>query len=256
MRRFYIAPEQLLLPEPCLTGDEAKHILQVLRMAVGQDVFLFDNSGYEYRARISALKGSRVCVEIMDRQYVPRESPLLLTLGLPLIRSQALEWVLQKGTELGVISFLPYYSARSRRNFQKMKWDSRKGRWKKIILEAGKQCGRNSLPRLLEPVSFEQMMERGKGTPGIIPYEGESSRTLTGLELPFPLAGELLALVGPEGGFEKEEIVLAEREGFIPFSLGPRILRSETAALAIICLLQFLWGDMGSKRKGGIDALP
>jgi 16S rRNA (uracil1498-N3)-methyltransferase len=245
MRRFFIPPEQLLGPDPALEGDEAKHILRVLRKKIGDRVLLFDNSNQEYQARITSITGDRVHFKIMDRQTVKRESPLQITLGLPIIRPQPLEWILQKGTELGAIAFRPYFSLHSRRNFKKTEMESRMKRWQKILVETAKQCERNILPELLPAVSFTAFLEESHQALRIIPYEEESSRTLGDLERPPSSSGTVLALIGPEGGFHKEEVQQAQDKGFVPISLGPRTLRSETAALALLCLIQFLWGDMG-----------
>jgi 16S rRNA (uracil1498-N3)-methyltransferase len=245
MRRFYIPPEQLHCPDPYLRGDEAKHILQVMRMKIGDRVLLFDNSHQEFQARIASITGDQVHFEILDRQATTRESPLQVTLGLPIIRPQPFEWILQKGTELGVFAFRPFYSSYSRRNFEKAGMESRMKRWKRIIVEADKQCERNILPELFPAVSFTGLLDESNQTLKLLPYEGESSRTLKELERQPFSSGTVLALIGPEGGFHKEEVHQAQAKGFVPISLGPRILRSETAALALICLLQFLWGDMG-----------
>jgi 16S rRNA (uracil1498-N3)-methyltransferase len=245
MRRFFIPSEQLLCPDPYLWGDEAKHILQVLRMKIGDQVLLFDNSNQEYLARIASIIGDRVYFEILDRQTITRESPLQVTLGLPLIRPQPFEWILQKGTELGAVAFRPYYSLHSRRNFEKTEMGSRMRRWQRILVEAAKQCERNVLPELFPAVPFAGLLEEGHQALKILPYEEESSRTLKDLGQQPSSSGTVLALLGPEGGFHKDEVRQARDKGFFPVSLGPRILRSETAALALLCLVQFLWGDLG-----------
>lgn len=245
MRRFFIPSEQLLGPDPYLSGDEANHILQVLRMKIGDQVFLFDNSNQEYQARIISIVRNRIYFEILNQKTVMRESPVQVTLGLPLIRSQPFEWILQKGTELGAVAFCPYYSLRSRRNFEKTEMGSRMKRWQRILVEAAKQCERNILPELFPAVPFAGLLEESPQALKIIPYEEESSQTLKDLEGPPSSSRTVLALVGPEGGFHKDEVQQARDKGFAPVSLGPRILRSETAALALLSLIQFLWGDLG-----------
>lgn len=255
MRRFHIPSEQISCPEPYLDGDEARHLLQVLRLKVGDRVILFDNTNLEFLARIRSISGKQVYFEIEGQQNRIRESGLSVTLGLPLIRPQHFEWILQKGTELGVVSFHPYYSAHSRRNFEKAELDSRMNRWRRIIIEAAKQCQRSLLPELYPALPFSVLIKEGVGDVKIIPYEKETARTLEKLERPPDPGGPVWALIGPEGGFQEEEVLQAEREGFVPVSLGPRTLRSETAAIALICLLQFLWGDMGPTKTGEEDAL-
>jgi 16S rRNA (uracil1498-N3)-methyltransferase len=249
MRRFYISPDQLQVPDPYLRGDEARHILQVLRMKKGDRFLLFDNSDQEYQAVIASVSGDRVYFEILEQQSTTRESPLQVTLGMPIIRPQHFEWILQKGTELGILAFRPFYSSNSRLNFEKADLESRMKRWKKIIVETAKQCQRNVLPELFPAVSFAGLLEESPQKLKLIPYEEESSRTLKELEQQSFSPETALALIGPEGGFRKEEVHQAQEKGFVSVSLGPRILRSETAALALICLLQYLWGDMGSIKK-------
>jgi 16S rRNA (uracil1498-N3)-methyltransferase len=248
MRRFFIPPEQLHCPDPFLGGAEARHIIQVLRKKIGDQVLLFDNSNQEFLARIASLSGDQVHFEILDRQIVLRESPLQVTLGLPIIRPQPFEWILQKGTELGAVAFRPFYSAHSRRLFEKEELESRMNRWQRILVEAAKQCQRNVLPELFPAVPFAGLLQESPQAFKILPYEEENSRTLKALEPPHSFSGAVLALIGPEGGFQKEEVQQAQGKGFVPISLGPRTLRSETAALALLCLLQFLWGDMGTTK--------
>lgn len=255
MRRFFIPPGKIHGPDPSIEGEEARHLTQVLRRKVGDEVILFDNSNQEYRARIQALSDNKVFFEIIKHQTVVRESRIRLTLGMPLIRSQSFEWVLQKGTELGVAFFRPFYSAHSRRNFEKEEMTSRMKRWERIVIEAAKQCRRNVLPEIFPAVPFPDLLQPGAETLKIIPYEGEASRTLRELDGGASFPNRILLLVGPEGGFLGDEVNQAEANGFIPVSLGPRIVRSETAALALIALCQFLWGDMGSGSKGGEYAL-
>jgi 16S rRNA (uracil1498-N3)-methyltransferase len=255
MRRFYVPSEQIHCSYPYLCGDEARHLLQVLRMKVGDQVILFDNTHQEYQARISSITGKQVYFEIEGQLNIVRESGLQVTVGLPIIRPQPFEWILQKGTELGVVSFQPYYSAHSRRNFEKSEMDSRMKRWRRIIIEAAKQCKRSRLPELYPAVPFSVLIKEDWGEVKIIPFEKETARTLKEFKEQSDPRRSVHVLIGPEGGFPEEEVQQAEKEGFIPVSLGPRILRSETAAIALICLLQFLWGDMGLAKTGEKDAL-
>jgi 16S rRNA (uracil1498-N3)-methyltransferase len=245
MHRFFVPPEQINLSNPWVSGQEARHLTKVMRMKTGDRVILFDNTNREYEALISEIAGDKVFFTVEGQKTMTRESNLRISLGLPLIRHQPFEWILQKGTELGVAAFHPFYSGRSRRDFEKMEIAGKRTRWERIIIEAAKQCERNVLPELNEPLPFDQLISQDLGELKIIPYEQEASRTLAELELARSLQGSVCAMVGPEGGFRKEEIEQARGKGFIPVSLGPRILRSETAALALVCLLQYRWGDLG-----------
>jgi 16S rRNA (uracil1498-N3)-methyltransferase len=249
MRRFYIAREQVHGPAPFLEGEEAKHLIRVLRRKPGDRIILFDNTSQEFQARISSISGNKVFFEIMEQRTKRRESSLMVTLGIPLIRSQPLDWILQKGTELGVTVFRPFFSQFSRRNFEKTGKDSRLDHSRKIIIESAKQCGRNVLPQLFPAVSFTELLEVGEADLRLIPYGNETSKTLRDLHQEASPPASVIILIGPEGGFSDEELCLADEKGYVSLSLGPRILRSETAAVTSIALLQFLWGDMGETGK-------
>ncbi len=255
LRRFFIDSGRLLQERPSLGGEEAKHIQRVLRMSPGDRMILFDNTGWEYEAQITGMVSGQVFYEVFGKKKAPRESPLRITLAVPLIRPQPLEWIYQKGTELGVDSFCPYYSRFSGRNFSSQEWGGKQERWKRIITEAAKQCGRNQLPELMAPCSFDRVLEAGDRALRILPYEGETVYTLKEIADRYPETGRIMACIGPEGGFSPEEVRQAEEKNFIAVSLGPRILRAETAVLTLIGLLQFLWGDLGVNLKGGSDAL-
>jgi len=245
LRRFFIDSCRLQQERPSLEGEEAKHILRVLRLGPGDRIVLFDNSGWEYEAQITGRQSGQVFYEVLEKKWVPRESPLRITLAVPLIRPQPLEWIFQKGTELGVHSFCPYYSRYSGRNFSSQEWEGKQERWKRIITEAAKQCGRNRLPELIAPGSFDQVLSTGDPALRILPYEGETVYTLKEIADRYPETGRVMACIGPEGGFSPEEVRRAEDKNFFTISLGPRILRAETAVLTLIGLLQYLWGDLG-----------
>jgi len=245
LRRFFIDSYRLEPERPSLEGEEAKHILRVLRLGLGDRIVLFDNTGWEYEAQITGIQSGQVFYEVLEKKWVPRESPLRITLAVPLIRPQPLEWIYQKGTELGVTSFYPYYSRYSGRNFSNQEWEGKQERWKRIITEAAKQCGRNRLPELIAPGSFDQVLSTGDPALRILPYEGETVYTLKEIADRYPETGRVMACIGPEGGFSPEEVRRAEDKNFFTISLGPRILRAETAVLTLIGLLQYLWGDLG-----------
>ena len=245
LRRFFIDSCRLQQERPSLEGEEAKHVLRVLRLGPGDRIVLFDNSGWEYEAQITGRQSGQVFYEVLEKKWVPRESPLRITLAVPLIRPQPLEWIFQKGTELGVHSFCPYYSRYSGRNFSSQEWEGKQERWKRIITEAAKQCGRNRLPELIAPCSFDQVLETGDPALRILPYEGETVYTLKEIADRYPETGRVMACIGPEGGFSPEEVRRAKEKNFFTISLGPRILRAETAVLTLIGLLQYLWGDLG-----------
>jgi 16S rRNA (uracil1498-N3)-methyltransferase len=244
-RRFFIDSRLLQQERPSLEGEEANHILRVLRLGPGDRIVLFDNSGWEFEAQITGLQSGQVFCEVLEKKWVPRESPLKVALAIPLIRPQPLEWIYQKGTELGVHSFYPYYSSYSGRNFSSREMGGRQERWKRIITAAAKQCGRNCLPEVMAPGSFDQVLETGGPGLRILPYEGETIYTLREIADRTPETGWVMACIGPEGGFSPEEVRRAKEKNYFTISLGPRIMRAETAVLTLVGLLQYLWGDLG-----------
>lgn len=244
LRRFYLPAEKRSLLEPFLEGDEARHIRKVLRLGLGDPLVLFDGTGWEGLAQIIRVDGKKIYFSIHGQHFLPKDSPLKIFLALPLIRPQLLEWVLQKGTELGVSVFIPYYSTYSGTKAGREEGGGKRDRWERIIAGAGKQCGRNRLPILENSVSFDRVLDCGVAGPRLIPYEEENAYTFRDFADKTPKREEVLVCIGPEGGFSSEEIGQARKKDFLPLSLGPRILRSETAALAIVTLLQFTWGDL------------
>jgi 16S rRNA (uracil1498-N3)-methyltransferase len=253
LRRFYLSPRQRNLSDAFLDGEEARHVLKVLRLGLNDALIVFDGTGWEGLARITRVEGKRIYFSLQEQRFQPNDSPLKISLALPLIRPQLLEWVLEKGTELGVSLFIPYYSAYSGPKAASKEGSGRRGRWERIISGAGKQCGRNRLPILENPASFDRVLETRVAGPRLIPYEEENAYTFRNLADKIPKAEEVLVCIGPEGGFSPEEIRLAREKNFLPFSLGPRILRSETAALAVVTLLQFAWGDLSDPTPAGRD---
>ena len=152
-------------------------------------------------------------------------------------------------------SFYPYYSCYSGRNFSSREWRDKQDRWKRIITESAKQCGRNRLPELMSPCSFDRVLETEDSALRILPYEGKTVYTLKEIADRYPETVRVMACIGPEGGFSPEEVRKAEEKDYFTISLGPRILRAETAVLTLIGLLQYLWGDLGENSKGGSNAL-
>ncbi|MBI5584335.1 MAG: 16S rRNA (uracil(1498)-N(3))-methyltransferase [Deltaproteobacteria bacterium] len=251
LRRFYLLPEQKNQPESFLEGDEARHILKVLRLGAGDPVVLFDGTGWEGLARIARVEGGKIYLSIREQRFLPKDSLLKIRLAVPLIRPQPLEWILQKGTELGVFAFIPYYSTYSGPKAFRQDGGEKRSRWERIIAAAGKQCGRNRLPILENPVSLDRVLESEGTGLRIIPYEEETAYTFRNLADNTPKVEEVLACIGPEGGFSPDEIKQAREKKFLPLSLGPRVLRSETAALALVTLLQFTWGDLSEPYPTG-----
>lgn len=230
-----------------LREAEREHLVRVLRLSPGDKIIGFDNSGREWTAEIKAIEEKSVTCAILEENQPDVEAHIEVYLVPGLSKGEKFEWVIQKGTELGMRGLIPLRAKRSVMRLEGDKATERVERWQKIAGEAAKQCHRVREP-LLEPVSdWEELLSRVPGeTQWIIPYEEEKSR---GLIEVLPVLNPQLPvaiLIGPEGGFEQSEVAWAkENLQAESVTLGPRILRAETAALAALTMVLAHWGDLG-----------
>ena len=245
LRRFKVAQEFIRGREATLSDrSEIRHILKVLRLKAGDQVVLFDGEGKEYQATITNLSPHKASFSLLHESPMrSMESPLVMILGLGLLKSSKFDWLIQKATELGVSEIVPFRSLRVVPRLEEDKSRSRQPRWEKIASEAARQCGRAKVPKVHSLRTFEEMLAMDfEKTTKIFLWEKENQGNLRqALVAPTP---RVVALVGPEGGFSEEEAFQAQRAGFRPVRLGPRILRAETAGIVIVGLLQFLLGDL------------
>ena len=231
--RFFVE-EKIGGGESFILSDKAQihQISRVLRLKEGSDIILLDNSGFEYSAVIESLAEDEIILKILEKRESEAEPKIKLALYQSLLKKDKMEWIFEKGTELGVSKFVPVlskYCVKTDFNFE---------RAKKIIREAAEQCGRAKLPELSEISDFEKAAEfraREGGLNFILDVDaGISLKKIVHEKKP---SGEINIFVGPEGGFSEDEIAAAEKAGFQIISLGKRILRAETAAIAACALL-------------------
>ncbi|HWZ63105.1 MAG TPA: 16S rRNA (uracil(1498)-N(3))-methyltransferase [Steroidobacteraceae bacterium] len=228
-----------------LAGNAASHVTRVLRLRVGAQLVLFDGSGGEYEGSIDKAHGGEVTVAIGEHHALERESPLALTLAQGVSRGERMDLVVQKATELGVTRIVPVLTERSVVRLTAQQSDRKVNHWRAITIAACEQCGRNRLPELAAPVTLAQLLG-GDGGSGMasgmrLLLSPEGSATLAGLMRPTAAA---TVLIGPEGGFSDAEEQAAVAAGFTAVRLGPRVLRTETAAIAALTLLQRELGDL------------
>jgi 16S rRNA (uracil1498-N3)-methyltransferase len=239
-RRFFAPPSAFNFNKHVvtLTSDEARHLREVLRLKAGDEVQVFDGAGREFRAVVSQARREFAELEIGDEIEPPKpESPLQLTLAVALLKGEKFDLVVQKGTELGVNQFIPlitrYADIRLRDDGDAAK---RVTRWQRIALEAAKQCGRAVVPEITTPVPFESVITEGS----CLMFSERDGRGLnTDLK-----TDNVVAIVGSEGGWSDEELDHARAANVPIVTLGGRVLRAETAAIATAVLLQHLYGDL------------
>lgn len=227
--------------ETDLSAVASEHITRVLRLRVGAMLTAFDGHGGEWQAKLTSVLRNRARIECQVHQDLERESAFELTLLQSLARGDKMDWVIQKATELGVQRIIAVSAARSVVQIDDGRAATRLTHWRAVAISACEQCGRNRLPEILGPLSIAAACAAPLATPRFVLLPGAT------LTLRAAVAGAQAAalLIGPEGGFAAEELSAAEQSGFQAISLGPRILRTETAAIAALTALQLLRGDLG-----------
>lgn len=245
MARFFVDPCNITRDKAVITGSDVKHIKKVLRMKEGDEITLLDGLGNQYDAEICSLeKDAVICTQLKKTKAVG-EPPVHLTIVQCLPKADKMELVIQKGTELGVSSFIPLQCQRSVVRLDNKKAASRQQRWQKIALEAAKQCRRPLVPLVEKPMCWQEVFNNfPENALVLMPWEGESSASLEGVLSSSTGWEKIYIIIGPEGGFEKEEVELAKQYGAKSISLGPRILRTETAGLALASIIMYLYGDL------------
>ena len=214
----------------------------VLRLERGSMITLLDGSGAAYPTRIESLDAGKAAGRVVARQPVSSEPGIELTLYQCVLKRERFEWVLQKGTELGVSRFVPVISSRTVVR-PAARLLSKYQRWDAIVREAAEQSRRGRLPAVEDPLHWDQALEQGAGL-RLLAWEeacGDSSVLHPGISG----AREVSVMVGPEGGISQEEAAAAAERGWRPFSLGPRVLRAETAAVAASTIVLHLAGALG-----------
>ena len=254
MHRFFIKKPELINQTSVITGSDAKHIKNVLRLKPGNKIELFDGKGFEYKAKIVSLSPDSVEVSIICRFFSATESPVQITVAQALLKNRKMDGLVRQLTELGITKWIPFIAKRSVPRPNKKQLAARTKRWEKIAQEAPKQCKRSQIMEIDSMVSFEDVLNLGKKyNPKIVFWENESKPVNSTLSLQhddhFSHFNKILVVLGPEGGFTSEEIRKAVAGGFITASLGPRILKAETATIAACTLLQYIFGDMGIKNS-------
>lgn len=262
--RIILPKEQIKGQRITISGEKARYLISVLRCNAGDELQVFDGEGSFYISRISGTDNKEVKIDLLEKIPFDTESPLNLILMQGILKGEKMDLVIQKATELGVKEIIPAITNRSQ-----VRETRKAARWRKIAEEASRQSGRTGIPKVHESVDFSSwlMADSSLALKGFIFWEeggitmqdaikklqGAESRIHCTPSLTLPPRGgglgggddsQLFVAIGPEGGFTKEEVKLAESGGLIATSLGKRILRAETAAISAVTLVQFLMGDI------------
>lgn len=221
-----------------LTGEKARYLSTVLRYGPGDSIIVTDTTNSSFTARIISISKKQSTIEITGSLHQNSESPLDIVLLQGILKGAKMDLVVQKATELGVTEIVPVITDRSQ-----IRETRKHQRWQKIAEEASRQCGRNRIPLILETVAFESVIASEGYDKGILFWEEEkipvsnAVSELKGLQ-------RIVLCIGPEGGFSEKEVSTAHDRGYLIASLGKRILRAETAAVAAIVIVQYVLGDI------------
>lgn len=249
MRYFFIEKSEIGKPTVAITGSDAKHIKNVLRMKPGDTIGLFDGEGLDYESHIVSVSTGSVELSVVRSFPSTAESPVHITVAQAYLKDRKMDDLIRQVTELGIKQWTPFFAERSVPRPDEKRLNSRTKRWKKIAKEALKQCKRGYVTAVGKPVTFEDALNLGQGSDLKIAFWERESKPIDSLIKPVreKRIDRIFVLLGPEGGFTAGEIESARAGGFVTAGLGPRILRAETATLSACILLQYLFGDMGQK---------
>jgi len=245
--RIYTAAHLEVGSELELDARASRHLLQVLRMRPGDTLLLFNGDGAEYEARLVAAERRVARARCEGYCTVTRESPLQVTLVQGVARGDRMDLSLQKAVELGAAALQPVFTERSVPRPDGQRLDRRMGHWQGVIVSAAEQSGRTRLPSLGPPLSLGDWLAEDPPTEPAVTLDPTATTPLAGLAAP---QGRITLLVGPEGGLSDAELARAEAAGLQRVHLGPRTLRTETAGMATLAIIQGLWGDLGRGEDG------
>jgi len=266
-RRFYASPDSITDSEITLSLDETHHLTHVLRLTPGDQAFVFDGCGHEYKCTFLGVKDNHAHLESNEALRDAVESPLQLTLAQALAKGEKFDFIIQKATELGVSRIVPLITRYAEIKLDDNQIERRLERWRRISLEALKQCGRRrlveitgpqTLPKFLDSVTHGDVAHaaslqlESRETSGrklaaratLLLFSEKGGAAITEVLSEMPERRAVVALVGPEGGWSNDEIESLTASGAKAVSLGPRVLRTETAAIVTLTLIQLLRGDL------------
>lgn len=240
MPRFPVRQSQIKNSQAIISGSDYRHIVKVLRLKVGHEITLFDESGMEHNATIAEIAKSEVKIAIAESRKVETESTLNIALLQGVPKGNKMDFIVGKATELGVKTIVPVIADRSQiRETRKIE------RWRKVAKESSKQCRRMTPPDIYTLKSFQEVVELYSHGALQMILDNQCKDNIKYVisnvsQSPINIA----LLVGPEGGFSNVEIIMAKEKGFIPAGLGPRTFRTETASIVAITILQYVYGDI------------
>ncbi|KNY26791.1 16S rRNA (uracil(1498)-N(3))-methyltransferase [Pseudobacteroides cellulosolvens] len=246
MPRFFVKDEEIQNENITISGEDFNHIKNVLRLRQGDSLVISDGNCTDYDVVIDSYESSYVVTRIVGKYKNNNESDIDITLFQGIPKSDKMDMIIQKSVEMGVKRIVPVLTERTVVKINSEKDSKNKiTRWQRIAQEASKQCNRGIMPTVENPVTFYEAVAKLKRADlSLIPYEKESGNKLKSV-IKGNDAKTISVMIGPEGGFSNSEVDLAVENGFVPVTLGPRILRTETAGLSVLSIIMYELGDLG-----------
>lgn len=241
MHRFYHSNPLDLNQIIILDEFSSHHALHVMRVKVDDFLILFNGDGFEYRGRVSDINKKTINIEILSKEKNNNESPININLFQSISSNEKMDMVIQKATELGVSSIQPIFTSRSTVKLSLDRIKKRLIHWRQVSISACGQSGRSKIPTIKSPIGFDRFVEGITTNSLNLLLHPDNSKESS--NLPNKYSGDINIFIGPEGGFSQDEVLLLKKQNCINIQLGSRILRTETAPLAIIAILQYKYGD-------------
>jgi 16S rRNA (uracil1498-N3)-methyltransferase len=243
MQKFLVPKENIDKAKTVITGQDARHIYRVLRLKIGNSIHITNGEGMDYKGKILTINPGLVEIHLTSQHPSTTESSLDLTVCCGMLKDKKMDFVIKHLTQLGINEWIPFFCERAIPTPDSKRLQKRMQRWETIARESIKQCQRSCLVAIQEPKSFQDLLDLSDTFTRKLAFWEKSCHSLTHLT-PTPSDSRTIILLGPEGGFTDKEINLAESKGFKAYSLGPRILRAETAAICAATLIQHILGDI------------
>lgn len=246
MHRFFVDKENITEDKVTIEGEDVKHIKNALRLKIDDEITVCDGENSDYLIKIQSIENNQVIGKIINQKESGREAPLEVILYQGLPKSSKMDLIIQKAIELGVKKIVPIETKRTVVKIQNEKKEQKKlERWNRIALEAAKQCKRGIVPTIGNVIKFDEMIQEVQKDFVIVPYENEDKIGTREILKQYKGGKKVSIIIGPEGGFEEEEITKLIDSGANSISLGPRILRTETAGFTTIAVVMYELGDIG-----------
>lgn len=241
MQNFFVYDWQVQGDMVTIEGTDVNHIVNVLRMKVGEEVSVHDDVNRKYLCRIAELQEDKVCLSILEQQASDTELPCRIYLFQGLPKGDKMEWIIQKGVELGAYAIVPVATKRAVVKLDEKKAQKKVARWNSIAESAAKQSGRGMIPEVLPVMKFAEALQFAEDLDlNLIPYEKAEGIADTKQRIAEIRPGQSIGIfIGPEGGFEEAEVEMAKEMQAVPVTLGRRILRTETAGMTMLSILMY-----------------